>query len=168
MNVWFVVTSCFFIYSRKFIIMKTTFVFLLTALILGFTGLQKVQAAGTEGQPLKITVVEKCEYVEGGVWISSVNQEYEIHEFTTAPMQNYAFFTKNYIPHSGIYMKFNSTYAPGRPEWFKVKVYQDTPSNVLVEKSFSIGETWGDYVTPKPTQFEGEQVNLYIEVTVIR
>lgn len=146
--------------------MKTMFIIVLTALMVGVTGVEKTKAAD-RGVPLKITVIEKCQYVKGGVWISTVNEAYEIYEFTTDPISNYAVFTRDYISGSGIYMSFVAPYVSGIPSWFNIKIYQDTPSNVLVNTSLSAGSTWGDYVIPKPTQFTGEQVNLFIEVTVL-
>lgn len=148
--------------------MKTMFIFLVTALIVGVTGVEKTKAADCGGQPLKITVVQKCQYVEAEVWISTIYGNYETYKFSADPVNNYAFFTKAYLPGSGIYMSFNAPYVPGIPSWFKIKVYQDTPSNVLVDTTIGAsGGMWGDYVIPKPTQFEGEQVNLFIEVTVL-
>ncbi len=148
--------------------MKTMFVILLTALMVGVTGVEKVKAADREGQPLKITVIQKCQYVESEIWISTVNQNYETYKFSADPVNNYAVFTRDYFPGSGIYMSFNAPYVPGIPSWFQIKVYQDDPSNVLVNATISAsGGMWGDYVIPKPTQFEGEQINLFIEVTVL-
>lgn len=155
------------ILSLNLLLMKTMFIIVLTALMVGVTGVEKTKAAD-RGVPLKITVIEKCQYVEGGIWISTVNEAYEIYEFTTDPISNYAVFTRDYIPGSGIYMSFTAPYVSGIPSWFKVKIYQDTPSNVLVDTTIpGAGTVWGDYVVPKPTQFEGEQVNLFIEVTVL-
>lgn len=149
--------------------MKTMVIIILTALMVGVTGVEKTKASDREGQPLKITVIEKCQYVEGGIWISTIKDAYEVYEFTSTPVSNYAVFTRDYFPGSGIYFKFLAPYVPGIPSWFSIKIYQDTPSNVLVNTSISAsGGTWGDYVIPKPTQFAGEQINLFVEVTVIR
>lgn len=148
--------------------MKRMFVILLTTLIVGVVGTGNAQAADRVGQPLKITVIEKCRYIEGGIWISTVKEAYEVYEFTSEPVSNYAVFTRDYIPGSGIYFKFFAPYVPGIPSWFNIKIYQDTPSNVLVNTSIAAsGSTWGDYIIPKATQFEGEQVNLFVEITVL-
>ena len=77
------------ILSLNLLLMKTMFIIVLTALMVGVTGVEKTKAAD-RGVPLKITVIEKCQYVEGGVWISTVNEAYEIYEFTTDPISNYA------------------------------------------------------------------------------
>lgn len=156
------------ILSLNLLLMKTMFIIVLTALMVGVTGVEKTKAADREGVPLKITVIEKCQYVESEIWISTIKDAYEVYKFTSEPVSNYAVFTRDYIPGSGIYMSFTAPYVSGIPSWFKVKVYQDTPSNVLVDTTIpGAGTVWGDYVVPKPTQFEGEQVNLFIEVTIL-
>lgn len=144
--------------------MKTTFIILLTTLIMGITGAQNAQAE----QPLKITIIEKCQYVEGSIRINLTGSNFETHDFTAAPINNYEIFTTDYVPNSGIYMTFFAPYVSGAPSWYNVKIYQDSPSNILVNKGFSLsGGSWADYVEPKSTEFTGEQINLYVEVTAL-
>lgn len=152
--------------------MKTTFIILLTALIMGVTG---NQATASEKQPLRVTIVKKSQPVVGEIKVcTNIYDEgdgpgektYTSYSISNYEMNNYVISNNDYVSGSEVYMTFTAPLVAGFNKVCDIKIYQDDPSQTLVRTTIMTGGgAYYQYITPFPRTIS-QTIDLYVEVTI--
>lgn len=132
--------------------MKTAFIILLTALIMGITGAQKAQASN-ESQfqyRFRLSVTNKDAGITGKImFFHTMDLDYYTETFDPEECLNFSTVYTDYISKSHIYTEFHVT-DDYNNHVYLMRITQESPtSSVLVEKQISSSQGYAYYFQPE-------------------
>lgn len=146
--------------------MKTTFIILLTALIMGITGAQKAQASNESQYQYRfqLSVTNKDAGITGKVmFFHTMELDYHTETFGPEECLNFSTVYTDYISKSHIYTEFKTT-----DHVYLMRITQQSPtSSVLVEKEIYSGQGYAYYFQPE-INFPTDIVSVNIEFIKLR
>lgn len=144
--------------------MKTTFIILLTALIMGITGTQEAQASNESAYQyrFRLSVTNKDAGITGKImFFHTMELDYYTEAFGSEECPDFSTVYTDYISGSSIYTEFNV--ESGNNHVYLMRITQQSPtSSVLVEKQISSSEGYAYYFLPL-VNFPTDIVSVNIE-----